>query len=103
MPDNPWLLALVTLVAGFAVAGILVLRFKLFAWLDRSRVTRLFERRGADILEVHYDAPCDTGMYLADRTATFWRIRYRDSNGQERVATCAATFLRCKIMKDEPA
>jgi hypothetical protein len=71
-------------------------------WADRQRVTRLIVERGGTVLSIKRSFPV-TRSLLSERNTTFWRVRYRASDGSVRNAECFASFLRCKIYQEEVA
>ena len=72
----------------------------LVPWADRQRIRRVIEQSGGRVLRIDRSMPVLRSLF-SERNTTFWRVRYRDDDGHIHVAECFASFLRCKIYKDE--
>ena len=71
-------------------------------WADRQRVRRHFEERGEEVISITRSHPVFRELLSgAKTTTTFWQVKYRNQDGQMRIAECFASFLRCKVYKDE--
>lgn len=71
-------------------------------WADRRRITRLIVQQGAAVLSIERSFPV-ARVILSERNTTYWRVRYKFADGSVRVAECFASFIRCKIYRDEVA
>jgi len=92
----------ITFVVVCAIlAALLAGRLWFIPWADRRRIKRMIERDGARVLAI--ERAVSLRALASENNATFWRVVYVAPAGQKRVATCFASFLRCRIYNDVPA
>ena len=94
------LLGLIAFV-GFVILA--VLGFPAFArWADRRRVRRKIESLGGEVIEIERGIPASWSELLGRGITTGWRVRYRDKDGQEHVASVTATAFLIVVKEDKP-
>jgi len=88
----------------FIVIGFLLIVFGIVwftQWADRQRVSRHFAQQGASVQRI--ERVIKSSEFVSAHFTTFWRVHYKAADGSTRVAECFASFLRCKVYRDEPS
>ena len=88
-----------TLILMFLMALVGIVLFVHRA--DRERIARMIADRGGTVVSIERSFPTVRAP-LSERNTTFWRVKYRTADGSVRMADCFASFLRCKVYRDEP-